>query len=264
MVTHPVPLVRANIRVGSVLIVVVDSATPAITAALAKVTDADARLLARRVTVDARAHGELLAPAIEAVLQESGVRPRELGAVVAGIGPGPFTGLRVGLVTGAAPTPWNPVPARRCCRDHGDHPAAAVVAHPGAGTDRSRPVRRRTLVGRHVLERARQRPPLRRRAGGRGADRVRRAERQRRRGLGAEHRGTPGPAAARNRSGVAAGAPRRSGPPPRALRPPGGRRGQRYGATVVRQLRLRARRGTAGLLPTQQHRRPGDETRCLT
>jgi len=85
-----------------VLIVVVDSATPAITAALAEVTDADARLLARRVTVDARAHGELLAPAIEAVLQESGVRPRELGAVVAGIGPGPFTGLRVGLVTAAA------------------------------------------------------------------------------------------------------------------------------------------------------------------
>ena len=84
------------------LIVVVDSATPAITAALAEVTDADARLLARRVTVDARAHGELLAPAIEAVLQESGVRPRELGAVVAGIGPGPFTGLRVGLVTAAA------------------------------------------------------------------------------------------------------------------------------------------------------------------
>ncbi|TML25258.1 MAG: tRNA (adenosine(37)-N6)-threonylcarbamoyltransferase complex dimerization subunit type 1 TsaB [Actinobacteria bacterium] len=84
------------------LIVVVDSATPAITAALAEVTDADARLLARRVTVDARAHGELLAPAIEAVLQESGVRPRELGAVVAGVGPGPFTGLRVGLVTAAA------------------------------------------------------------------------------------------------------------------------------------------------------------------
>ena len=84
------------------LIVVVDSATPAITAALAEVTDADARVLARRVTIDARAHGELLAPAIEAVLHESGVRPRELGAVVAGVGPGPFTGLRVGLVTAAA------------------------------------------------------------------------------------------------------------------------------------------------------------------
>ena len=79
-----------------------DSATPAITAALAEVTDADARVLARRVTIDARAHGELLAPAIEAVLHESGVRPRELGAVVAGVGPGPFTGLRVGLVTAAA------------------------------------------------------------------------------------------------------------------------------------------------------------------
>jgi tRNA threonylcarbamoyl adenosine modification protein YeaZ len=85
-----------------VLIVVVDSATPAITAALAEVTDGGARVLARRVTVDARAHGERLAPSIDAVLHECGAKPRDLAAVVAGVGPGPFTGLRVGLVTAAA------------------------------------------------------------------------------------------------------------------------------------------------------------------
>jgi tRNA threonylcarbamoyl adenosine modification protein YeaZ len=58
-------------------------------------------VLARRVTVDARAHGEQLAPGIDAVLNEAGARPRDLAAIVAGIGPGPFTGLRVGLVTAA-------------------------------------------------------------------------------------------------------------------------------------------------------------------
>jgi tRNA threonylcarbamoyladenosine biosynthesis protein TsaB len=97
--------------VHTVLIVVVDSATPAITAVLAEVTDGDARVLAQRVTVDARAHGELLAPAIEAVLADGGARPRDLAAVVAGVGPGPFTGLRVGLVTAAALADTLSIPA---------------------------------------------------------------------------------------------------------------------------------------------------------
>ena len=84
------------------LVLVLDSATPAVTAALADVTAGSVAILAERVTVDGRAHGELLAPAVDAVLVASGARPRDLGAVVAGIGPGPFTGLRVGLATAAA------------------------------------------------------------------------------------------------------------------------------------------------------------------
>jgi tRNA threonylcarbamoyladenosine biosynthesis protein TsaB len=90
-----------------VLVVVVDTSTPAVTAALALV-DPNAvgakgvELIGERRTVDARAHGELLAPAITAVLADAGASGRDLAALVAGVGPGPFTGLRVGLMTAAA------------------------------------------------------------------------------------------------------------------------------------------------------------------
>ena len=84
------------------LVLVVDSATPAITAAVVEVGTGAVTLRAERVSVDGRAHGELLAPGIEAVLREAGAAPGQLAAIVAGVGPGPFTGLRVGLVTAAA------------------------------------------------------------------------------------------------------------------------------------------------------------------
>ncbi|BCB86808.1 tRNA (adenosine(37)-N6)-threonylcarbamoyltransferase complex dimerization subunit type 1 TsaB [Phytohabitans suffuscus] len=84
------------------LVLVVDSSTPAVTAALAEVADRGVAMRARRRAVDAKAHGELLAPAVAAVLAEAGAEPRDLDAIVAGVGPGPFTGLRVGLVTAAS------------------------------------------------------------------------------------------------------------------------------------------------------------------
>jgi tRNA threonylcarbamoyl adenosine modification protein YeaZ len=52
--------------------------------------------------VDARRHGELLAPGIQRVLTDAGVTTSELTAIAVGVGPGPFTGLRVGLVTARA------------------------------------------------------------------------------------------------------------------------------------------------------------------
>jgi len=99
-----------------VLTLVLDTATPAVTAALASVSaDGSATLLAERVTVDARAHGELLAPAIAEVLRSAGVAARELSTVVAGVGPGPFTGLRVGLVTAAALADTLAIPVYGVC-----------------------------------------------------------------------------------------------------------------------------------------------------
>src|SRR5690348_14104072 len=44
-------------------------------------------------------HGEQLAPLIEAVLADAEVVRQDLTAIAVGTGPGPFTGLRVGLVT---------------------------------------------------------------------------------------------------------------------------------------------------------------------
>jgi tRNA threonylcarbamoyl adenosine modification protein YeaZ len=85
-----------------VLVLALDTATPASTAALVEVTADGLFGVAENRTVDPRAHGERLAPEISAVLAEAGFRPRDLTAIVAGLGPGPFTGLRVGLATAAS------------------------------------------------------------------------------------------------------------------------------------------------------------------
>jgi tRNA threonylcarbamoyl adenosine modification protein YeaZ len=44
-------------------------------------------------------HGELLAPLLDRVLAEAGAIRQDVTAVAVGVGPGPYTGLRVGLVT---------------------------------------------------------------------------------------------------------------------------------------------------------------------
>jgi len=78
-----------------VLILAFDTATPAVTVALHD----GARVLAQESAVDARRHGELLAPLVGRVLAAAGFRPADLESIAVGTGPGPYTGLRVGLVT---------------------------------------------------------------------------------------------------------------------------------------------------------------------
>ena len=77
------------------LLLAFDTATPATTAA---VHDGQ-RVLAEATTVDARRHGEVLMPMITSLLSQAGVGRGEVTAIAAGTGPGPYTGLRVGLVT---------------------------------------------------------------------------------------------------------------------------------------------------------------------
>ena len=84
------------------LVLAVDTATPAVTAGVVRLDGGVPRALASRVTVNARAHAEVLTPHIMECLGEAGVEPADLDAVVVGIGPGPYTGLRVGMATAAA------------------------------------------------------------------------------------------------------------------------------------------------------------------
>ncbi|MGY0234729.1 tRNA (adenosine(37)-N6)-threonylcarbamoyltransferase complex dimerization subunit type 1 TsaB [Longispora urticae] len=83
------------------LTLVIDTATAAVTAGVLEVGES-VEVLAEKVTVNGKAHGELLAPSIRLALTEAGFVTKDLRAIVAGVGPGPFTGLRVGLVTATA------------------------------------------------------------------------------------------------------------------------------------------------------------------
>lgn len=87
----------------------------------------DGRLLAEVATQDDRRHGELLAPTLSAALDRAGVRTGDLDAVVCGVGPGPFTGLRVGVVTALVLAHAADVPVYGVC-------SLDAIAHDGVGS----------------------------------------------------------------------------------------------------------------------------------
>ena len=93
------------------LVLALDTSTPA--TAVALVNDGD--VLAERSEVAANRHGELLSPFLAEVLQIAGIRAADVELVAVGVGPGPFTGLRVGLMTAAGFADALAVPARGVC-----------------------------------------------------------------------------------------------------------------------------------------------------
>ncbi len=84
------------------LVLALDTATPTLVAGVARWSGERADVLAEEVRTSGTRHAELLTPAVRQALAAAGVALRDLGAVVVGLGPGPFTGLRVGVVTAAA------------------------------------------------------------------------------------------------------------------------------------------------------------------
>ena len=77
------------------LLLALDTAGPAVSVALHD----GQQVVAVAHGEGAMAHGELLAPAVRDVLGQASRTPADLTDVAVGVGPGPFTGLRVGIVT---------------------------------------------------------------------------------------------------------------------------------------------------------------------
>lgn len=103
------------------LVLALDTSTPSVTAGVVRLRrpheiiaaleagavlgDAASRpgaLLAEQSVTDPYAHAERLMPLALVALEAAGHGLAELDAVVVGLGPGPFTGLRVGIATAAA------------------------------------------------------------------------------------------------------------------------------------------------------------------
>jgi tRNA threonylcarbamoyladenosine biosynthesis protein TsaB len=74
----------------------VETSTPQTSVAVGS----EAGILASMIVTRTSGGDEVLAPAIEHLLDLAGVEPRRLGGIAVGVGPGLFTGMRVGIATG--------------------------------------------------------------------------------------------------------------------------------------------------------------------
>jgi len=116
------PLAPQPVTLLYVLLLAFDTSTPAVTVALHDGT----QVLVSHTVVDARRHGELLAPGIAHVLADASSSASDLTGIAVGVGPGPFTGLRIGLMTARAMGDALNVPVTGVCTL--DVVAAAVVS----------------------------------------------------------------------------------------------------------------------------------------
>jgi tRNA threonylcarbamoyl adenosine modification protein YeaZ len=111
-----------------VLVLALDTSTEAVVVGLLDVpATGEPTVLATELRTGARQHGEQLMPAILHAAHAAGRRLDELDAVVCGAGPGPFTGLRVGLVSAAGLGDALGIPVYGVC----SLDAIAHVAGPG-------------------------------------------------------------------------------------------------------------------------------------
>lgn len=103
------------------MLLALDTATPTVSVALW-----DGRVLDAATADRPMKHGELLAPMIDQAMVRAGAHRTDLTAIAVGVGPGAFTGLRVGLVTARTLGLVLGIPVRGVCSL--DVLAAAAVA----------------------------------------------------------------------------------------------------------------------------------------
>ena len=81
------------------MILALETATTACSAALCA---ADGSVAAERVSLGGPAHSQLLLPFVHEVIAEAGAGWDDIETVAVGVGPGAFTGLRIGIATARA------------------------------------------------------------------------------------------------------------------------------------------------------------------
>lgn len=81
------------------MILALETATAACSAA---VCDGGGAVVAERCSLEGPAHSQLLLPFVREVLEESGCDWPDIDVVAVGLGPGAFTGLRIGIATARA------------------------------------------------------------------------------------------------------------------------------------------------------------------
>lgn len=84
------------------LVLSIDSSAGTAVAVVRAVAGTPGHVLAERADRNARSHAEAIGTLVQEVLAEAGVSATEIDAVACGVGPGPFTGLRVGIAAGIA------------------------------------------------------------------------------------------------------------------------------------------------------------------
>jgi tRNA threonylcarbamoyl adenosine modification protein YeaZ len=108
-------------------VLALDTSSAAVQSAVVRLDGEGLTVRGESRVVNARAHGEALAVGIDAGLTQAGIGPSELDAVVAGLGPGPYTGLRVGLVTAAVMSDVLGISSYGVCSLDGIGPAVGDV-----------------------------------------------------------------------------------------------------------------------------------------
>lgn len=86
------------------LVLAIDTSTPDLIVGVVETSAqaATGTTRSQRIIEDTREHNEQLTPMVQEALADASLTFADLDAVVVGCGPGPFTGLRVGMVSGAA------------------------------------------------------------------------------------------------------------------------------------------------------------------